>query len=159
MSNIYFFKPCHGSTYLFEVLSWKFVLLQPYVGWLKLKIYSPTNFPIYTWQLLETNLLSKITIFFCPTNIYLFEFSNINSRIKCKTCLKLTIEVPDVILVSLLLTLPVLVFLCWLETCSGSCLNLNLYLHFRVWSRSPISFKTKLYVTTVDNIFQPLAPS
>ena len=40
-----------------------------------------------------------------PTGIYLFKFSNINSRIKCKTCSKLTIEVPDIVLVSLLLTL------------------------------------------------------
>ena len=37
--------------------------------------------------------------------IYLFEFSNVNSRIKRELCLKLTIEVPDVILMSLLLTL------------------------------------------------------
>ena len=40
------------------------------------------------------------------SSIYLFEFSNnTNSRIKCKLCSKLTIEVPDVVLVSLLLTL------------------------------------------------------
>ena len=40
-----------------------------------------------------------------PTGIYLLEFSNINSRIKCEICSKLTIEAPDVVLVSLLLTL------------------------------------------------------
>ena len=32
-------------------------------------------------------------------------------------------------------------------------------MHFRVGSRSPLAFKTKLYVTTVNNSFQPLAPS
>ena len=26
-----------GSTYLFEVLSWKFIFSQPYVGWVKMK--------------------------------------------------------------------------------------------------------------------------
>ena len=31
--------------------------------------------------------------FFGPTSIYLVEFNNINNRIKCKICLKLTIEV------------------------------------------------------------------
>ena len=29
-------------------------------------------------------------------------------------------------------------------------------MHFRVRSRSPVTFKTKLYVTTVNNSFQPL---
>ena len=38
-------------------------------------------------------------------------------------------------------------------------LNLNWSMHFRVGSRSPLAFKTKLYVTTVNNSFQPLAPS
>ena len=33
-----------GSTYLFKVSSWKFVLSQPYVGWIKVKIYSLTYF-------------------------------------------------------------------------------------------------------------------
>ena len=36
------------------------------------------------------------------------------------------------------------------------CLNLNLSMHFRVRSRSPVTFKAKLYVTTVNNSFQPL---
>ena len=43
--------------------------------------------------------------FSSSTNIYFLEFSNINSAIKCETCSKLTIEVPDVILLYLLLTL------------------------------------------------------
>ena len=33
-----------GSTYLFEMLSWKPILSQPYVGWIEMKTYSPTNF-------------------------------------------------------------------------------------------------------------------
>ena len=34
-----------GSNYLFEVLSSKFILSQPYVGWIRMKTYSPTYFP------------------------------------------------------------------------------------------------------------------
>ena len=33
------------SIYLFEVLPWKFILLQPYVGWIKIQTCSPKNFP------------------------------------------------------------------------------------------------------------------
>ena len=33
-----------------------------------------------------------------PTGTDLYEFSNINSRIKCEICSKLTIEAPDVVL-------------------------------------------------------------
>ena len=36
------------------------------------------------------------------------------------------------------------------------CLNLNLSVHFRVGSRGPVTFKTKLYVTTVNNSLQLL---
>ena len=36
------------------------------------------------------------------------------------------------------------------------CLNLNSLIHSRVRSRSPLTFNTKLYVTTVNNTFQPL---
>ena len=39
------------------------------------------------------------------TSIYLFKFVNINCKIKCKICSKLTLEAPDFLLVSLLLTL------------------------------------------------------
>ena len=35
---------CQGSTYLVEVMSGKFILLQHYVGRIKMKTYSPTNF-------------------------------------------------------------------------------------------------------------------
>ena len=43
------------------------------------------------------------------THIYGFDFkfNNTNSRIKCKTCSKLTIETIDIILVSLLFTLKI----------------------------------------------------
>ena len=40
-----------------------------------------------------------------PTSIYLFKFSNNNSRIKCEICSKLAIEAPAVVLGYLLLTL------------------------------------------------------
>ena len=52
----------------------------------------------------ETNLLSETTClklmvcFSGPTGIYLQEFSNTNSWIKCKICSKFTIETPDVVL-------------------------------------------------------------
>ena len=36
------------------------------------------------------------------------------------------------------------------------CLNLIFSMYFRVRSRSPVTFKTKLYVTIVTNTFQPL---
>ena len=39
------------------------------------------------------------------------------------------------------------------------CLNLNLSIYLKVQSRSPVTFKMKLYVLTVNNSFQPLAPS
>ena len=96
------------SAYLFEVLSWKFIPLQPYVWWIKMK----------TWKhAAQQNSLAHVLIvtgnkcivwsysFSDLTCIYLFECSNINSRIKCKICSKLIIEAPDVVLVSLLLTL------------------------------------------------------
>ena len=53
-----------------------------------------------------------------PTGIYLFEFSNNNSWIKCeiRSKLTLTIEGPDVVLVSILLTLNIFdtLFYCFL---------------------------------------------
>ena len=39
------------------------------------------------------------------------------------------------------------------------CFNLNLSIYLKVRSRSPVTFKMKLYVLTVNNSFQPLAPS
>ena len=38
--QINFQKQWQGSTYLFEVLSWKFILSQPYVEWIKMKAYT-----------------------------------------------------------------------------------------------------------------------
>ena len=57
--------------------------------------------------LLQTKWLWGFEARYCHLNItiYLFEFSNINSRIKCEICVKLTIEVPDIFLLSLLLNL------------------------------------------------------
>ena len=87
-------KIYQGSTYLFEVSSWKFVLLQPYVG--------PTNFPSpYNNIFLattENKFIDWYYHFLGPTNNCLSEFSNISSRIKWK------IEVRDVILLPVLLT-------------------------------------------------------
>ena len=67
----------------------------------------PAHRTIYFSHLLKTNFLSG------PTKIYLQESSNINNRIKCRICSKLTIEAPDVILVSLLLTLNIFVTFFW----------------------------------------------
>ena len=78
--------PTQGSTYLFKVLSWKFILLQPYVRWIKMKTYSPTNFPSPQDNLFPKTTEKKFIVwnyhFSGRTTIYLFEFSNINCRIK-----------------------------------------------------------------------------
>ena len=77
-----------------------------------MKLYSSTNFhsPYNNIFLRVTEY--KFIVSNChssgPNGIYLFEFSNINSRTKCKLCskcLKLTIEIPDVVLEFLLFTL------------------------------------------------------
>ena len=60
----------------------------------------PDHRTVYFSQLLKTNFLSE-TSFLGPTGIYLFEFGNINSKIKCKICSGLTIEAPDVVQVFL----------------------------------------------------------
>ena len=39
------------------------------------------------------------------------------------------------------------------------CFNPDLSIYFKVQSRSPVTFKMKVYVLTVNNSFQPLAPS
>ena len=133
------------------MLSWKFIVCQPYVRRIKMKTYNPTNFPS-PWE----NIFLKATEdkfivwnyhFSGPNTIYLFEFSNTNSRIKCKICSKLTIKALDIVLVSLLF----IVKLWWYMThCSQVfllalnlncrwifyCLNLNLPTHFRVRFRS-----------------------
>ena len=100
-----------------------------------------------------------------PTGIYLFEFSNNNSRKRCEICSKLTIETAerrqwrssDVFTV----------------ICAGKSRTeykqqnpntrkkqyyrtLNLSICFRVGYRSPVIFTMKLFVTTV-NSHHPLA--
>ena len=100
-----------GSTYLFEALSWKFILSQPYVGWINMKAYINTNFAnpednIF-FPVTKNKFFSLNYSFSGPNNMYLFEFNNNNSRIKCEICLKLTLttEAADIILVSIFLTL------------------------------------------------------
>ena len=83
-------------------------LCQLYAGWIKMKTYDPTIFPRTQDNIFLTVTKNKFVSnypFSGETSIYLIEFSNINDRIKCKIWLKLTKEVPDIILVSLLLTL------------------------------------------------------
>ena len=96
-----------------------------------------------------------------PASFNLFEFSNINSNIKCDICSKLIIEAPDIFLVFLLLTLTIFDTLCFygdLEPVKVDiilyCLNLNLSMDFRVGSKSPVTFKTKLCVIAVNSSFQ-----
>ena len=62
-----------------------------------------------------------------------FKFNNTNSRIKCKTCSKLTIETIDIILVSFLFTLKIF--------------DTFFIEHVNDRSRSPLTFNTKLYVS------------
>ena len=87
------------STYFFQALSRKVLLLLSYFGWIKMKRSSPAIFPahrkyfpsywkqIYVWNY----------IFSDPISIYLFEFSNNNSGIKCTICSKLTIKAKNVL--------------------------------------------------------------
>ena len=96
---------------LSEVLSWKFVVLQSYFGWIRMKTCSPKKFsPKNSHRMIflavtKNKLIVWNYIFSDPTSIYLFEFSNNNRIIKCKICSKLTREATYIILVSLLLTL------------------------------------------------------
>ena len=81
-----------------------------------MKTHSPTNYPspletIYISQLLKTNSLSETTVSQAQPG-FICSNSNsailIDSRIKCEICSKLTIEAPDVVLVSLFSTLNIL---------------------------------------------------
>ena len=110
----------------------------------------PVNRTRYFSQLLKTTLLSETRVL-----EYLLEFSSNNSRINCKICSKLTLETPDVVLVYLLLTLNIFDIF---DMPDGIlyCLNLNVSMGFKVGFRSRITFKTKFYVTTVNNSFQQL---
>ena len=72
--------PHPGFDYLFAALSWKFILSQTHVGLTKMKTCSTTIFPSpqdNIFLLLKINLLSE-------TRVYLFKFSNNNSRMKFK---------------------------------------------------------------------------
>ena len=102
-------KSCQGSTYLFKALSWKVIRLQPYFGWLMMKIcenFDKISPPVgkcisHNWWK-QIHCL-KLYIFIPKQDLFLFEFSN-NNRIKCETCSKLTVEATDVVLVPSLLT-------------------------------------------------------
>ena len=80
--------------------TWKFILSQPYVGWIKMKTYSPTNFSSPS-QPIGQNISHKywkqincVKLPFLRPIRYSFAWiSNINSRIKCKISSKLKIEV------------------------------------------------------------------
>ena len=93
----------------FEVLSRKVILSQPYVGWIRMKTCSPTNCPRPWDTVYPTTTENKFIVwnysFLGPTDIYFFEFSSNESRIKCEICSKLIIEAPNIALVSLWLTL------------------------------------------------------
>ena len=106
--------------------------------WIKLKTHSPTYFPSPQDNIFLTVTEKNISwnyFFSAPTRIYLFEFSNNNSRIKCKICSKLTVKASVVVLSSNIL---------------------NQSMHLRVRSRSNVTFKAKLYATTINSSFQPL---
>ena len=59
--------PSQGSTYLFEVPSWRFILSQPYSGWINMKVYTVdqqiflVHRPMYFWKYWK-KLFAEITI-------------------------------------------------------------------------------------------------
>ena len=67
-----------------------------HVGWIKIKIYSPTPFPRPWNSIFLTITENKFSVwnyhFSGLTHIYLFQFSNIDNRIKFKICSNLTID-------------------------------------------------------------------
>ena len=66
---------------------------------------SPAYRAIYFSQLLKANLLPETIVSQAQSAyIYLIEFNNNDSRIQCEMCPKLTIEAPDTVLMSLLLS-------------------------------------------------------
>ena len=100
---------------------------------------SLTNFPRPWNNMLFTVTGNKFIVwsyhFSAPTSFYLVNFSNI-------------IKVQNMFKVNNRST----------RGCSGVFIKYlqPQFLHFRVGSRSPVTFKTKLYVTTVNNSFLPL---
>ena len=165
-----------GEKYFFRILKcytgfglsfWSAVMkIQPFttLNWVKKDIIAQQIFPAHgTIYFSVTG--NKFSVWNCHfwgwTSIYLFKFNNINCRIKSKICSKLTIEVTNFILVSLLLTVTCCssVFFADFEHVNGrwnTILHWYKFMHFRVRSRNHVTFKTKLYVTTVNNSFQPL---
>ena len=66
---------------------------------------SPTYRAIYFSQLLKADLLPETIVSQAqPAYIYLIEFNNNDSRIQYEMCPKLTIDAPDTVLMSLLLS-------------------------------------------------------
>ena len=131
-----------------------------------MKQCTPTNFPSPQENAYLTVIENKFIIwnysFSDPTNIYLLKFSNNNRRIKCESSSELTIEGPDFVLVSLLLTLNIfdlflLGIFCWVWTCKChgmlNCFHLNSSMCFRFGSRGPVTLKTKLSLTTVSSYY------
>ena len=86
-----------GLNYLFEVLLWKFIPLEPYVGWIKMKTYSQIFSAHRTmhFSVTENESIAWNYSFSDSTGIYLFKYS----RIKCKICSKLVIKAPGIVLV------------------------------------------------------------
>ena len=73
--------------------------------WVRKNENSPTNFPSPYDNIFLIVTENKCIVwnyhFWGPACIYLIEFSNINFRIRWKICLRLTLEVQEVVLVSL----------------------------------------------------------
>ena len=78
----------------FEVQLWKFILSQPYAGWIRMKRCTPTYFPSPKDNVFCTVTENKFNVwnysFSGPNGIY--SFSKDNRRIKCYIYSKLTIE-------------------------------------------------------------------
>ena len=117
---------------------------------LNMNTYSPTHFPS-PWDdifitVTENNRIVWNNSFLDPTSIHLLEFSNFDSRIKCKLCSKLTMEARDIVLVSLLSTLNIfcMFFKCFIADFehvitwwNTLCHNLNISICFRVGFYEP----------------------
>ena len=91
-------------------------------------------------------------LFSVSTSIYLFEFNNINSRIKCEICSKLTIEAPDIILVLncwlwIYLAHSSSVFFGWLWTWKWQ------MKHFIALFRIPVTFKKQPITVSSNYLF------
>ena len=70
-----------------------------------MKTYSPTSFLSPYDNIFLTVTIKQILS--GPTGIYLLKFSNINNKVKCEMCSKLTIETTGIVLVFLLSALDI----------------------------------------------------